>query len=190
MSTGANYMWICIAVRAAVFCLREDVQGLSPEVYLIYNMKKMMRFVGKNIVFQDSLLFVDTVALDMCLMPFFLGGFWLQILQHVLLDLPGILFFTTYTLLVLFWAEIYHQVFYSDAYFHPAGMYVLLFHKARGVCDLFHFCDGQDSRLILRFLFCFRLEASLLINCAQPFSSQMQQFTLFRCVLEKQNSLI
>lgn len=27
----------------------------------------------------------------------------------VLLDLPGLLFFTTYTLLVLFWAEIYHQ---------------------------------------------------------------------------------
>lgn len=24
-------------------------------------------------------------------------------------DLPGLLFFTTYTLLVLFWAEIYHQ---------------------------------------------------------------------------------
>lgn len=31
-------------------------------------------------------------------------------LQYVLLDLPGLLFFTTYTLLVLFWAEIYHQV--------------------------------------------------------------------------------
>lgn len=31
-------------------------------------------------------------------------------LQSVLLDLPGLLFFTTYTLLVLFWAEIYHQV--------------------------------------------------------------------------------
>ncbi|EIE18424.1 DUF1084-domain-containing protein [Coccomyxa subellipsoidea C-169] len=30
-------------------------------------------------------------------------------LQYVLLDLPGLLFFTTYTLLVLFWAEIYHQ---------------------------------------------------------------------------------
>ncbi|KAK9820067.1 hypothetical protein WJX72_005693 [[Myrmecia] bisecta] len=29
--------------------------------------------------------------------------------QAVLLDLPGLLFFTTYTLLVLFWAEIYHQ---------------------------------------------------------------------------------
>jgi Protein of unknown function (DUF1084) len=28
---------------------------------------------------------------------------------YVLLDLPGLLFFTTYTLLVLFWAEIYHQ---------------------------------------------------------------------------------
>lgn len=29
--------------------------------------------------------------------------------QEVLLDLPGLLFFSTYTLLVLFWAEIYHQ---------------------------------------------------------------------------------
>lgn len=33
-----------------------------------------------------------------------------EALQYVLLDLPGLLFFTTYTLLVLFWAEIYHQV--------------------------------------------------------------------------------
>ena len=31
------------------------------------------------------------------------------ILVDVLMDLPGLLFFTTYTLLVLFWAEIYHQ---------------------------------------------------------------------------------
>ncbi|CAI5945859.1 unnamed protein product [Closterium sp. NIES-65] len=32
-----------------------------------------------------------------------------HVFAHVLLDLPGLLFFTTYTLLVLFWAEIYHQ---------------------------------------------------------------------------------
>lgn len=31
------------------------------------------------------------------------------VMQEVLLDLPGLLFFSTYTLLVLFWAEIYHQ---------------------------------------------------------------------------------
>jgi len=54
--------FIVNGVRAAVFCFREDIQGLSPDI-----------------------------------------------LRHVLLDLPGILFFTTYTLLVLFWAEIYHQ---------------------------------------------------------------------------------
>ncbi|XP_022641908.1 tobamovirus multiplication protein 1 isoform X2 [Vigna radiata var. radiata] len=30
-------------------------------------------------------------------------------LEHVLMELPGLLFFSTYTLLVLFWAEIYHQ---------------------------------------------------------------------------------
>lgn len=29
--------------------------------------------------------------------------------ERVLYDLPGLIFFTTYTLLVLFWAEIYHQ---------------------------------------------------------------------------------
>ncbi|XP_058096828.1 tobamovirus multiplication protein 1-like isoform X1 [Magnolia sinica] len=32
-----------------------------------------------------------------------------RILEMALLDLPGLLFFSTYTLLVLFWAEIYHQ---------------------------------------------------------------------------------
>lgn len=29
--------------------------------------------------------------------------------RSILLDIPGLLFFSTYTLLVLFWAEIYHQ---------------------------------------------------------------------------------
>ncbi|CAN6546668.1 hypothetical protein ACFX13_037774 [Malus domestica] len=32
-----------------------------------------------------------------------------RVLILALLDLPGLLFFSTYTLLVLFWAEIYHQ---------------------------------------------------------------------------------
>ncbi|XP_065878510.1 tobamovirus multiplication protein 1 [Euphorbia lathyris] len=32
-----------------------------------------------------------------------------KLLTWVSLDLPGLLFFSTYTLLVLFWAEIYHQ---------------------------------------------------------------------------------
>ncbi|KAB2603358.1 tobamovirus multiplication protein 1-like [Pyrus ussuriensis x Pyrus communis] len=31
-------------------------------------------------------------------------------LEMLLMDLPGLLFFSTYALLVLFWAEIYHQV--------------------------------------------------------------------------------
>ncbi|KAA0035973.1 protein TOM THREE-like protein 1 [Cucumis melo var. makuwa] len=33
----------------------------------------------------------------------------LRILQHILLDMPSLAFFTTYALLVLFWAEIYYQ---------------------------------------------------------------------------------
>lgn len=32
-----------------------------------------------------------------------------EITQHILLDLPSLAFFTTYALLVLFWAEIYYQ---------------------------------------------------------------------------------
>ncbi|GAQ91786.1 tobamovirus multiplication protein [Klebsormidium nitens] len=32
-----------------------------------------------------------------------------QVAGAIVMDLPGLLFFTTYTLLVLFWAEIYHQ---------------------------------------------------------------------------------
>ncbi|KAI5084331.1 hypothetical protein GOP47_0000500 [Adiantum capillus-veneris] len=33
----------------------------------------------------------------------------IQILRVILLEVPGLLFFSTYTLLVLFWAEIYYQ---------------------------------------------------------------------------------
>ncbi|MCO5556435.1 hypothetical protein L7F22_009984 [Adiantum nelumboides] len=36
-------------------------------------------------------------------------SFQIQILRVILLELPGLLFFSTYTLLVLFWAEIYYQ---------------------------------------------------------------------------------
>ncbi|ONK55129.1 uncharacterized protein A4U43_UnF7210 [Asparagus officinalis] len=32
-----------------------------------------------------------------------------EIVQHILLDMPALAFFTTYALLVLFWAEIYYQ---------------------------------------------------------------------------------
>lgn len=36
-------------------------------------------------------------------------SFKIRILRVILLEFPGLLFFSTYTLLVLFWAEIYHQ---------------------------------------------------------------------------------
>ncbi|XP_022967523.1 tobamovirus multiplication protein 1-like [Cucurbita maxima] len=32
-----------------------------------------------------------------------------KVLEMVIMEIPGLLFFSTYTLLVLFWAEIYHQ---------------------------------------------------------------------------------
>ncbi|KDP20769.1 hypothetical protein JCGZ_21240 [Jatropha curcas] len=63
-----------------------------------------------------------------------------KVLTLVLLDLPGLLFFSTYTLLVLFWAEIYHQarslptdklrIFYisvnAGIYFIQVGIWVYL----------------------------------------------------------------
>ncbi|KAF4372518.1 hypothetical protein F8388_027191 [Cannabis sativa] len=42
-----------------------------------------------------------------------------KVLTLVVLDLPGLLFFTTYTLLVLFWAEIYHQASACSKLFIP-----------------------------------------------------------------------
>lgn len=35
----------------------------------------------------------------------------------MLIDFPGLAFFTTYALLVLFWAEIYYQVSFTWIYF-------------------------------------------------------------------------
>ncbi|XP_040944384.1 tobamovirus multiplication protein 3 isoform X3 [Gossypium hirsutum] len=33
-----------------------------------------------------------------------------EIVQHILLDMPSLALFTTYALLILFWAEIYYQI--------------------------------------------------------------------------------
>lgn len=63
-----------------------------------------------------------------------------QVLTLVLLDLPGLLFFSTYTLLVLFWAEIYHQasayiraLFFSNYKFHTP---ILVIYRACVVIPL------------------------------------------------------
>jgi hypothetical protein len=57
-------------------------------------------------------------------------GVWPQIIQHVLLDMPGLAFFTTYALLVLFWAEIYYQVLERTCRF----LYFVLLHKCCCAC--------------------------------------------------------
>ncbi|XP_057976571.1 tobamovirus multiplication protein 1-like isoform X3 [Malania oleifera] len=54
---------------------------------------------------------LDNTKVRAILFGFYKGVFLLnsKALEMVLLDLPSLLFFSTYTLLVLFWAEIYHQ---------------------------------------------------------------------------------
>ncbi|RVW58088.1 Tobamovirus multiplication protein 1 [Vitis vinifera] len=55
-------------------------------------LSSVLLFEGNPLGFYRSVFLIKSKALEM-----------------VLLDLPGLLFFSTYTLLVLFWAEIYHQ---------------------------------------------------------------------------------
>ncbi|RAL39486.1 hypothetical protein DM860_003019 [Cuscuta australis] len=73
-----------------------------------------------------------------------------KVLTTALLDIPGLLFFSTYTLLVLFWAEIYHQArslptdklktFYvsinAGMYVIQAGIWVYLWFNDNNAVDL------------------------------------------------------
>ncbi|XP_028800789.1 tobamovirus multiplication protein 1-like isoform X2 [Neltuma alba] len=80
-------------------------------------------------------------------------------LEQVLMDLPGLLFFSTFTLLVLFWAEIYSQIciwIYMSVSKSPAGaesaklfLAVISFFAALG----FLIYGGRLFILLLRFPF-------------------------------------
>ncbi|KAH1134221.1 hypothetical protein GLYMA_05G135900v4 [Glycine max] len=50
-----------------------------------------------------------------------------EIVQHILLDMPSLAFFTTYALLVLFWAEIYYQItLWLILWWKPISVLVIL----------------------------------------------------------------
>jgi hypothetical protein len=57
-----------------------------------------------------------------------------HIFRMIALDLPGLLFFSTYSLLVLFWAEIYHQV--RPAFVLLFFSFLLLYLRDHSVCVL------------------------------------------------------
>ncbi|XP_019171824.1 PREDICTED: tobamovirus multiplication protein 1-like [Ipomoea nil] len=73
-----------------------------------------------------------------------------KVITTALLDIPGLLFFSTYTLLVLFWAEIYHQarslptdklkIFYisinAGVYIVQAGIWVYLWFNDNHTMDV------------------------------------------------------
>lgn len=92
--------WLCyltvsscsLAVRSLVFTFRRDVQKLHPEVR------------QRTILTSGGCFCLYTPLIRNVYATF------LQIVQHILLDMPSLAFFTTYALLVLFWAEIYYQV--------------------------------------------------------------------------------
>ena len=114
--------------------------------------------------------------------------------KAILLDLPGLLFFSTYTLLVLFWAEIYHQARSLPASsLRPAflGLNAAVYAvQARPICCLSttglqcsRVCRPGTSRLSLacggasmQRCMLFRLGLSVLGLC----SASMQPCSLFR----------
>ncbi|XP_075506371.1 tobamovirus multiplication protein 3-like isoform X2 [Primulina tabacum] len=50
-----------------------------------------------------------------------------EIIQHILLDMPSLVFFTTYALLILFWAEIYYQVIlWLVLWWKPISLVIIL----------------------------------------------------------------
>ncbi|XVF67213.1 hypothetical protein PTKIN_Ptkin10aG0102000 [Pterospermum kingtungense] len=73
----------------------------------------MFRSVGTTMSYsiESAGLWVDNTKVRSVLFGFYKSVFLVKYkaLEMVLLDLPGLLFFSTYTLLVLFWAEIYRQ---------------------------------------------------------------------------------
>lgn len=68
-----------------------------------------------------------------------------QVYKLVLLDLPGLLFFSTYTLLVLFWAEIYHQacLLFTIPFFFTAHLLSII-----PISESSHFCRPGASQQI------------------------------------------
>ncbi|KAK3027481.1 LOW QUALITY PROTEIN: hypothetical protein RJ639_041087 [Escallonia herrerae] len=79
------------AVRAVLFGLYRSVLHLRPKVSFFL----LIPLVQPRLLLQSKIvipMLPEAVTLEMMLM-----------------DIPGLLFFSTYTLLVLFWAEIYHQ---------------------------------------------------------------------------------
>lgn len=100
VQTYANYgiagAYGLLAVVAAVQLVR--IQVRVPEYG--WTTQKVFHLLNCLLCFLRSGVFLFRVQLD---------GLQPAVLKEVLLDLPGLLFFTTYTLLVLFWAEIYHQ---------------------------------------------------------------------------------
>lgn len=72
-------------------------------------------------------------------------------LTSVLLDLPDLLFFSTYTLLVLFWAEIYHQ-----ARSLPTDKLRIFYISINGAIYVIQFCIwvylGFDENIVVQFI--------------------------------------
>lgn len=117
------YGFLFCAVRAVLFGFHAHVFLLHPKVRICIRFQWSS---GDITVFNFEktymLSFVNFIVI--CMSCWFKSnGFWIdssfnypkflweimQALCLILLDLPGLLFFSAYTLLVLFWAEIYHQ---------------------------------------------------------------------------------
>ncbi|KAK2982323.1 hypothetical protein RJ640_009020 [Escallonia rubra] len=91
LSHTSSYVMSVTQVRAVLFGLYRSVLHVRPKVSFFL----LIPLVQSRLLLQSKIMIpmlTEAVTLEMMLM-----------------DIPGLLFFSTYTLLVLFWAEIYHQ---------------------------------------------------------------------------------
>ncbi|KAK3040163.1 hypothetical protein RJ639_028413 [Escallonia herrerae] len=96
-----------------IFHVLSSLYGLVAAVALVQLVRIQLRVPEYGWTTQKVFHFLNFLVNGVrCLIFVFrreIQKFQPEILPHVLLDMPSLAFFTTYALLVLFWAEIYYQ---------------------------------------------------------------------------------
>ncbi|OAY81037.1 Tobamovirus multiplication protein 1 [Ananas comosus] len=90
------------ATSSAAAAMAEGNSALAGPILVLGSVADWWAEINESAKWQDGVFFFLTAA-------YALVSAVALVFTLTLLDLPGLLFFSTYTLLVLFWAEIYHQ---------------------------------------------------------------------------------
>ncbi|KAL9267885.1 Tobamovirus multiplication protein 3-like protein [Drosera capensis] len=76
--------------------------AVAVAAYLVKEYSSLWNDINESVQWQDRIFHILAALYGIVALVALIA-------QHVLLDMPSLIFFTTYALLVLFWAEIYYQ---------------------------------------------------------------------------------